>query len=268
MKALRAYILSLTAFLLISSFISAFLAEPCAALVPSNNITLERNGMTWEYHEQITGNKAILFRNFIDTQAGDDDNFVNAWEIQKAENILRNRTRESLKTKPDVKLNNSSELVKVTDVDFWLSEEALGKVEKNSSITNSALVSYIFEKEVGEGTSVWFMGTPNSSVTITLPADLKVEKTDGLDNKSQDFENNHTVLKGNFSPQKNITLWISDESSKAILEDRKGSAEQSIEKEDEDSKNKTRAAGKTVKPWKLFGSSKDSFAWFCSSPKS
>jgi hypothetical protein len=267
LKALKAYILSLTTFLLISSFISAFLAEPCAAaFVLGNNITLERNGMTWEYHEQITGNKAILFRNFIDMQAGDNDNFVNAWEIQKAENILRNRTKEALKTKPSVKLNDSSELVKVTDVDFWLSEEALGKVEKNSSITNSALVSYIFEKEVGKGTRIWFMGTPNSSVTITLPAGLKVERTEGLDNKSQDFENNHTVLKGNFSPQKNITLWVSDESSKAILEDRKGSAEQSIGKED--SKNKTGAAGETIKPWKLFGSFKDSFARSCSSPKS
>ena len=73
-------------------------------------------------------------------------------------------------------------------------------------------------------------------------------------------------MKGNFSPQKNITLWVSDESSKAILEDRKGSAEQSIGKED--SKNKTGAAGETIKPWKLFGSFKDSFARSCSSPKS
>ncbi|ALK06579.1 hypothetical protein SAMN02910340_02408 [Methanosarcina thermophila] len=266
---MRAYIFSLTAFLLISSLISAFLAEPCAAaLASSNNITLERNGMTWEYHEQIAGNKAILFRNFIDMQAGNNDNFVNAWEIQKAENILRNRAREVLKTKPDVKLNDSSELVKVTDVDFWLSEEALGKVEKNSSITNSALVSYTFEKEVGEGTRVWFMGAPNSSVTITLPAGLKVERIEGLDNKSQNFENNLTVLRGNFSSQKNITLWILDESSKAILEDRKGSAEQSTGKEDQDNKNKTGTAGETVKSWKLFGSSKDNFAWFCSSPKS
>ena len=47
----------------------AFLAEPCsAAFIPGNNITLERNGMTWEYEEQITDNEAIFFRNFIDLQ--------------------------------------------------------------------------------------------------------------------------------------------------------------------------------------------------------
>ena len=74
---------------------------------------------------------------------------------------------------------STSEPVKVKDVEFWLSKEALGKTEKNSSITNSASVSYSFEKEVEQGTDIWLMGTPNSSVTITLPAGLDVERTKG-----------------------------------------------------------------------------------------
>lgn len=262
---MRAYILSLTAFLLIASFIPAFLVETCAAAsVPSNNITLEVDGMTWEYQEQVTGNEAILFRNFIDLQAGNNDNFVNAWEILKAETILRHQTKKAVKTKPDVRLNGTSEPVKVTDVDVWLSKEALGKVEKKSSITNSALLSYTFEKEIDQGTSVWLMGTPNSSVTITLPEGFEVKSTDGLDNKSQDFRSNRTVLKGNFSPQKNITLWISEnESSKAVLEGRERNVEQAVVNEDEDSKNKTGTAEETTKTGKPFGSFKDSFAQFC-----
>ena len=77
----------------------AFLAEPCtAAFVPSNNITLERGGMTWEYQEQITGNESIVFRSFIDLEAGNSDRFVNAWEILKAGSILRDKMEESIKT--------------------------------------------------------------------------------------------------------------------------------------------------------------------------
>lgn len=207
--------------------------------------------MTWEYQEQITGNEAILFRNFIDLQAGNDDDFVNAWEILKAETTLKNQMKEAIKTKPDVKLNGTSEPVRVTDVDFWLSEEALGRVGKNSSITNSALVSYIFEKEIGQGTSIRFMGTPNSSVTITLPAGFDIKRTEGLNNKSQEFENNCTVLKGNFSPQKNITLWISEnESSKTVLESREGSVKQGVENETKTVKIKQKLLEKTQKPEK------------------
>ncbi len=267
---MRAYILSLTGFLLIALLMPAFLAGPCtAAFELSNNITLERDGMTWEYQEQITGNEAVLFRNFIDLQAGNDDNFVNAWEILKAETVLRDQMKEAVKTKPDVKLNGTSEPVKVTDADFWLSKEALGKVEKNSSITNSASVSYIFEKETGQGTEIWFMGTPNSGVTITLPVGLDVKRAEGLENKSQESGNNRTVLKGNFGPQKNITIWISEnENSKAGEQAGEGNSEQDIENKSENAGNKTETAGKTAEARKPSGSFKDIFAWFYLSPKS
>ncbi|MGB9938452.1 hypothetical protein [Methanosarcina sp.] len=267
---MRAHILPLTGFLLITLLIPAFLAEPCtAAYETGNNITLERDGMTWEYQEQITGKEAVLFRNFIDLQAGNDDNFVNAWEILKAETVLRNQTKEAIKTKPDVKLNGTSEPVKVTDVDFWLSKEALGKVEKNSSINNSASVSYIFEKEVCQGTEIWFMGTPDSSVTITLPVGLDVKRAEGLENKSQKSWNNRTVLEGNFGLQKNITLWISEnESSKAGEQVGEGNAEQDIENKSEEAGNKTETAGETAEARKSSGSFKDIFARFYLSPKS
>lgn len=267
---MRAYILSLAGFLLITLFAPAFLAEPCdAAFVPSNNITLERDGMTWEYQEQITGNEAVLFRNFIDLQAGNDDNFVNAWEILKAETALRDQMEEALKTRPDVKLNGTPNPVKATNVDFWLSREALGKVEKNLSITNSASVSYIFEKEFGQDANIWLMGTPYSKVTITLPAGFEIKKTAGLDNKSQDFGNNRTVLKGSFGPQKNITLWISEnESSIAGSEGGNGSIEQDAGSKNKEGINKTGNTGEIAEVGKPSGSFKDIFTQFYLSTKS
>ena len=239
-----------------------FLAEPCtAAFVPSNNITLERDGMTWDYQDQITGNEAVISRNFIDLQAGNGDKFVNAWEILKAETYFRNKMKESVETAPDVKLNGTSEPVKVTDVDFWISKEALGKVEKNSSITNFASVSYVFEKELGQSTDIWLMGTPNSNVTVNLPAGFDVERTDGLGNKSQEVGNNSTVLKGSFGPGKNITLWISENESSTELQ-KEESAGQDAENKSKEGENKTGAVGEATEATKSSGFFKDIFIWF------
>jgi hypothetical protein len=270
---LKPYRLLLTGFLLITLFMPLFLAEPCnAAFIISNNITLERDGMIWVYQEQITGNEAIFLRNFIDLQTGNNDKFVNAWEIQKAETFFRNQTKDALKTKPDVKFNGTSNPVKVIDVDFWLSKEALGRTDKNSSITNSASVSYIFEKEVHQGTEIWVMGTPNSGVTITLPVDLDVKRTEGLDNKSQESGNNRTVLKGSFSPEKNITLWISENESFKFdiqeLQGGEGSNEQGVGNKSKKEGNKTVAAGENAEPRKPSGSFKDIFTQLYLSPKS
>ena len=264
MSALKGYNLFLTGFLIITLFMPAFLAEPCtAAFVPSNNITLERGGMTWEYQEQITGNESIVFRSFIDLEAGNSDRFVNAWEILKAGSILRDKMEESIKTKPDVKLNGTSEPVKVTDVDFVLSTEALGKIQKTSSITNSATVSYIFEKPIDREANIWLMGTPTSSVTINLPAGFDVERTEGLNSKSQEYENNTTVLKGTFSSEKNITLWISEnETYKAEMQERERIIEQNAENKTNATVNKTGAAGKAVEVSKSSGFFKDIFIWF------
>ena len=74
--------------------------------------------MTWEYKEQITDNDAVFFREFIDLQEGNNDNFVNAWEILKAEMFLRDKMKESIENKPDVKLNGTPEAVKARDIEF------------------------------------------------------------------------------------------------------------------------------------------------------
>ncbi len=285
---MKVYNLFLTGFLLITLFMPAFMAEPCnAAFDPSNNITVERNGMTWGYQEQITGNESVVFRSFIDLEAGDSDKFVNAWEILKAESILGNKMEESVRAKPDVKLNGTSEFVNVTDIDYLVSKDALGKIGKESLITSSATVSYTFEKQIDQDTNIWFMGTPNSNVTINLPAGFDVERTEGLNNESKESENNYTVLKGSFSPEKNITIWISEnETYKAAMQEREKSIAQNAEnkieenkteenkaEEDKTEENKTseiinkneivEKTGKAVEARKVSEYIKNFYTWFC-----
>lgn len=242
--------LLLTSLLLATFLTPALLAEPCsAAFIPGNDITVERDGMTWNYDEKVTDNEAIFFRNLIDREAGNNDGFVNAWEILKMEVLLGDKMEKSIEEESDVRLNATSDTVELRDVEFRISKDALGRTEKNSSITNLASVTYGFKEETGPGTDIWLMGTPNSSVTVTLPQGLDAELTEGLDNESSEFKNNRTILRGNFGPEKNITLWLSEnESFKAELMymeiNRDQSAEnKSVENESEAGENRTLTAG-------------------------
>jgi hypothetical protein len=223
MKIMKADSLFLTVFVLISLFLPIFLVEPsAAAVIPLNNITIEKSGMTWEYKEQAEDNEAISFRKFVDTQTGNNNSFVNAWEILKAEKTLRAKMEEVLRTKPDVKLNQSSCPVKYRDIDFSIPEEALGITEKNSTINNSARVTYVFERELGEATDILFMGTPDSNLTISLPSGFDVKGTQGLEDKKLEFENSHAILKGSFDHGGNVTLWLlKNESVKADFQNTK-----------------------------------------------
>ncbi|KKG11455.1 hypothetical protein EO92_10865 [Methanosarcina sp. 2.H.A.1B.4] len=250
MTALKLHHLLLASLLLATFLIPALLAEPCsAAFIPGNNITLERDGITWNYDEKTTDNEAIFLRNLIDRETGNNDNFVNAWEILKMEVLLRDKMEKAIKEEPDVRLNSTSDTVELRDVEFWISKETLGRTDKTSSITNRASVTYSFKEEAGPGTDIWLMGTPNSNVTITLPQGLDAELTEGLENKSLEFENNRTLLRGNFGPEKNITLWLSEnESLKAEMlamemNRDKSTENKSVENENGAGENKTLTAG-------------------------
>lgn len=228
---MKLYPLLSVSLLLATFLIPALLTEPCsAAFIPGNNITVERDGMTWNYEEKIADEEAVYFRNLVDIETGDGNGFVNAWEILKMEVLLNGEMKKSIEEESDVKLNSSSEPVELKDVEFWISKDALGRTGKKSAITNSASVTYSFKEEAAPGTYIWLMGTPESSVTITLPKGLDVELTEGLDNKSLEFKNNRALLKGNFGSEKNITIWLSEnETFKAELQSMEKDKDKSTE---------------------------------------
>ena len=244
--------------------VTLFSGSCAASFVCSNNITLENDGMSWDYEECITDMESIFFRELIDREAGNNDSFVNAWEIRNMELELRDRLEKSIEKKPDVKLDGSSKTVKVQNVEFWLSDKALGTVYKRAPITNTASVSYSFEaglkseaeegkevekedkgeeegkgeekeastetgtetgsemgNETGYETTIWLLGTPESGVTIILPPGYDANRTEGLEDKSEEFENSRMVLKGSFGSEGEITLWLSENESyeRAALQD-------------------------------------------------
>ena len=152
--------------------------------------------------------------------------------------------KKAVEEEPDIKLNSTSEIVELKDIEFWIPEEALGRTYKNSSIINRASVIYGFKEEAGTGTEIWLMGTPDSYVTITLPSGFDAERIEGLNNKSLGFENKRTVLKGNFNSEKNITLWLSEnESFKAELQDIEANENKSAENESGTVENSTLNTG-------------------------
>ncbi|MDI9394315.1 MAG: hypothetical protein QM426_02375 [Euryarchaeota archaeon] len=259
---MKLYSFLLASFLLATFLTPALLAEPCsAAFISGNNITLERNGMIWDYDEKTTEDDAVFLRGVIDGETGDNNGFVNAWEILKMEVFLSDKMRKAIEEDPDVKLNASSDTVELEDIEFWVSKEALGRVNKSSPIINYATVSYNFKEELGPGTAIWLMGTPDSNVTINLPSGLDAERTEGLYNKSLGFENNCTVLKGNFSPEKNITVWLSkNESFKADTEGIKTKSDKNAGNESADGENSTLNAGVRREPGNLAGYFKNIFA--------
>ena len=109
------------------------------------------------------------------------------------------------------------------------------------------------------------MGTPKSNVAITLPVGFDAARTEGLDNKVLEFENNRTVLKGSFSSEENITLWLSEnESFKAELQSVQEKEEESIENtstnKEINKENKNLTAEDTVKIRESFEFFKNIFA--------
>lgn len=270
---MKPYHCILASFLLAALLIPVFLSEPCsAAFIPGNNIILERGGMIWEYDEKITDNEAVFFRNLIDTEKGNSDGFVNAWEILKMEVLLNKRMKRTIEEEPDVKLNSTPDTVELKDVEFRVSREALGRTEKNSSIINRASVGYSFREEVVPGTAIQLTGTPGSNVMITLPPGLGAELTEGFNNKTSGFENNRTVLKGNFGPEGNITLLISEnESSGFEMQDMKISIYGKTEGEKTAGENSTAITGVNIEagqPSRFFQNISKKLTGACLNPKS
>lgn len=201
-------------FLLAVFIILLFSGTGAAVFSYSNSITLNSGDATWEYKEYITGSEASFSRQLIDNQAGNNDSFVNVWELISMERKFEERLRESIEKKPDIKFNNSSETVKIQDVEYRFSEESLGNVFKTTALKNQARATYSIDKgALSPGTEAWFRGTPESKVTFTLPPGLDVNGTEGLENSTVSFVKDRAVLKGKFDENGAIKFRLSENKS-------------------------------------------------------
>ncbi|QLC51015.1 hypothetical protein HWN40_12655 [Methanolobus zinderi] len=164
-----------------------------------NDITVGLDGMSWTYTEQYSDSRSVLYRAFIDSELGDNDGFVSAWEVLKMDTTSRAQLLGLLEGNMDVKINGSSDAIVVTGVESDMSMESLGPVTKEDTIVNMYEVHYVFEEPIiSLGDRIWFLGEPGTAVTIRLPDNIKVESTEGIDNVSIDSGDLGQEVSGDF----------------------------------------------------------------------
>ncbi|MDW7727879.1 MAG: hypothetical protein SCH70_12350 [Candidatus Methanoperedens sp.] len=163
-----------------------------------NNITVGEYGMSWSYSETLTGIDSITYRIGLDENIGNNDGFINAWELLLADKEVRKNLKNAIDTEPDARIDNSSERIEVIDIDAVLSTEIIGKTMLANTIVNRYIVTYGFENSIMNATSIWFMGGPESPVTIIMPAGIDVVNISGMDNVTKKTTD-HTKITGIFS---------------------------------------------------------------------
>ena len=168
-----------------------------AADIWTNNITVNKYNMTWGYTETFTGNDSILYRFYIDKELGNNDSFINAWEVLKADKEMRKKLQSLIDMEHDVKINNDSVGVEVIDIDSTLSPELLGKTHNADGVVNRYDVTYRFKDSILNASSIWFLGQANTSVTIFLPEGVDVTDISGMSNVSKNITD-HTEISGFF----------------------------------------------------------------------
>lgn len=187
-------------FLLISFliFLSMFILPVAASYSWENDITVGLEGMSWTYTEQYSADESVLFRSFIDSELGDNDSFVAAWELLKMDRSSRKQLSDNLEDNMDVKINGSSDSIKPVSVESVLSAESMGPVSKDASIVNIYKVDYMFEDSLPAEGDIWFLGEPGTHVTITFPESISVVSTEGIENVSIASEGYFPEVSGKF----------------------------------------------------------------------
>lgn len=163
-----------------------------------NNITVNEYNVTWGYTETFTGMDSIIYRISIDSVLGNNDSFVNAWEVLKADKEARKKFRDSIENEPDIRIDNGTSGIELIDVDSSLSQSIIGKTHSLDTIENRYNVTYRLKDSIFDSSSIWFLGEPKSPVTINLPAGIDVVDISGMDNVTK-MTNSYIQVNGNFS---------------------------------------------------------------------
>lgn len=165
--------------------------------------------MEWNYNESYTNSSAVSYRDYIDSQLGDDSGLVNAWEVLKMDVKVRNYLRGELEEEMDVQINGSSENIQVTDIAAQMGFETLGDINKTDRIDNRYSVHYIFDTPIlNSCTNFTFMGQNHSEVVIELADTVEINSTAGLENITVSEGGNTTFVRGNIGNTSHFSFYI------------------------------------------------------------
>ena len=117
---------------LLRIFLSIFLIFTLTDLAASqtqwiNNITINEYNITWSYTESFSGSDSTGYRIRIDSGLGNNDSFVNAWELLKADKDVRKMLKSSIENEFDIRINNETSRIELNDIDSTLSPAIIGK---------------------------------------------------------------------------------------------------------------------------------------------
>ena len=169
-----------------------------AERVWANSIAIGEYDLTWNYAETFTDADSIEYRMSIDEEFGDNDSFIASWELRKLDGEMRERLRSSIDSEFDIRIDNESGGIEVTDVDASLSTGIIGKTNLSDTIVNRYRVSYRFKNSIFNASGMWFLGQARSPVTIILPPGLDVTDVRGMDNVTKRMDA-HTEISGFFT---------------------------------------------------------------------
>ena len=171
--------------ILLSIFLIFSIIEPATSQTQwINNITINEYNITWSYTQSFSGLDSIGYKISIDSGLGDNDSFVNAWELLKADKEVRKSFKSSLENELDIRINNETSGIELIDIDSSLSQATIGKINNTDIIMNRFNVTYRLKESIFNASSIWFLGEPDSSVTLVLPAGIDVLEITGMNNSS------------------------------------------------------------------------------------
>jgi hypothetical protein len=147
-----------------------------------NNITVNESNLTWGYTETFTGVDSVIYRTSIDSEFGNNDSFITAWELLNLDKEMRNRLRNAIDNELDVRINNETAGIEVIDVDSALSPGIIGNTSISEPVENKYKVTYRWKDSIFNASSIWFLGEAGSPVTIVLPPGIDVTNTSGMSN--------------------------------------------------------------------------------------
>ena len=184
-------------FFVVGLIISIIAAPAGAERLWVNNISVSEYSIFWNYTETFTDVDSIAYRIGIDRELGNNDSFVNSWEVLKTDKELRKKFRESIDKEFDVRINNNTESVELIDLDATMSPELIGKTHSIDTIVNRYNVSYKLKDGIYNASSLWFLGQANTTVMIAMPVGINITNISGMENISE-TTTDHTEISGIF----------------------------------------------------------------------
>ncbi|WP_394697815.1 hypothetical protein [uncultured Methanomethylovorans sp.] len=181
-----------------------------AAFTWENNITVGYDTVQWMYTETYTEGNALLYKDYIDMSLGNQDHFISAWEVLKADVKTRSTLENSIHENMDVIINGSSQSVVLTDVSSLMSSELLGPVAQVEAIRNLYTTNYHLVDPLSEpcDSSISFIGEKGTPLLINMSNGTYVDSTEGIDNVSISTDQESIIIRGIFGSTDKATVYF------------------------------------------------------------